>query len=421
MDLTIALPALNEAENLSRLIPQIRETAAGLGAHEILVIDGGSTDGTAGRAAALGARVHVQSRPGYGIALQEAFRLARGEYVATMDADYSHDPAFLRDLWEARHRGAVVIASRYVPGGSSETGGLRPLLSRLLNLVYRRVLSLPLKDLSSGFRLYRRSILREVRITSRNFDALEEILIQIIGLGYPVVEVPFRYRARGEGTSKARLLRFGLQLARTLHRLWQLRNGADWCDYDHRAFDSAIPLQRYWQRRRHAIVTGWHCPGRTLDVGCGSSRILEDLPGAVGLDVAMPKLRFMARRGCRTVRGSASALPFRDAAFDEVVFSQVLEHLPDGRRPLAEIRRVLRPGGRLIIGTPDYSRLFWWILEWFYGKLRPQAYAHQHISRYTHRSMRRLLAEHGFEPLRSLYVGGAELIQLAHKRPLPPS
>lgn len=415
-ELTIVLPALNEADNLSLLLPRLHEVARSIGSYELLVVDGGSTDDTAARAALHGARVHFQKERGYGSALKEAFRLARGRYIVTMDADYSHDPYFIRDLYAARDRGAVVIASRYVPGGSSDAGGFRAVLSRLLNAVFRRVLSIPVRDLSSGFRLYRRSALEEVNITRRNFDALEELLIRLVGLGHAVVEVPFVYRVRGAGASKARVIRFGLELLATLYRLWHLRNGCDWCDYDHRAFDSAIFLQRWWQRRRHAIVLKWHRPGRTLDVGCGSSRILEDLEGAIGLDVSLPKLRFMKRRGCRVVRGSVFALPFPDASFDEVVFSQVIEHIPMEPSPLAEIRRVLRPGGRLILGTPDYGRLFWVILERFYDALRPQAYAHEHISRYTLASMRRLLGEYGFEHVRSRYVGGAELIELAIRR-----
>jgi dolichol-phosphate mannosyltransferase len=416
MDLTVVLPALNEADNLARLLPRVHEVASTLGSYEILVVDGGSSDDTAARAATLGARVHPQTESGYGGALKEAFRRAQGDFVVTMDADYSHDPDFIRDLWAARERGAVVIASRYVAGGSSEVSGFRSVLSRILNTAFRRVLSIPLQDMSSGFRLYRRSALLEAEITSRHFDALEEVLIKIVGLGYPVAEVPFVYRARHKGVSKARILKFGFDLMRTLHKLWNLRNGADWCDYDHRAYDSPIFLQRYWQRRRHEIILDWHRPGgRTLDIGCGSSRILEDLGGAVGLDLSMPKLRFMSGRGCRAVRGSVFALPFADGSFDEVVFSQVIEHIP--RRPgtMGEIRRVLRPGGRLIIGTPDYARLFWMILEWFYGKLRPEAYAHEHISHYTLGSMRRLLAENGFSHVRSRYVGGGELIQLALK------
>src|SRR5689334_20219288 len=175
-ELSIILPAINEADNLSNLLPKLHEVAKSIGPYEILVVDGGSTDDTAARAAMHGAKVHFQKERGYGRALQEAFDLAQGKYVVTMDADYSHDPTFIKDLYAARDRGAVCVASRYAPGGASDVSGLRSVLSRILNTVFRRVLSIPIRDMSSGFRLYRRSALQEVRITRRNFDALEEVL-----------------------------------------------------------------------------------------------------------------------------------------------------------------------------------------------------------------------------------------------------
>jgi len=416
-ELSIILPAINEADNLSMLLPRLHDVAKTIGSYEILVVDGGSTDDTAARAVTHGVRVHFQKERGYGNALKEAFALCRGRYILTMDADYSHDPYFIHDLYAARDRGAVVVASRYVPGGSSDVDGLRSVLSRVLNTLFRRVLSIPLRDMSSGFRLYRRDALEEIQITRRNFDALEEILIKIVGMGHTVVEVPFTYKARGAGISKARVLKFGIQLALTLHTLWQLRNGCDWCDYDYRAFDSSHFLQRYWQRKRHEIILGWHRPGgRVLDIGCGSSRILESVPGMIGLDVSIQKLRFMRGKGCLTLRGSVMCLPFPDEAFDEVIFSQVIEHIPYRPQIMSEIRRVLKPAGRLIIGTPDYDRMFWVILEEFYNAIKPEAYAHEHISPYTLGSMRRLLADNGFAHLRSRYVAGAELVQLAAKR-----
>jgi dolichol-phosphate mannosyltransferase len=416
MELTVVLPALNEAGNLALLIPKLHEVARTIGDYEILVVDGGSADDSVARATSLGARVHVQSARGYGMALKEAFQQARGNYVVTMDADYSHDPTFIKDLYAARERADVVVASRYCPGGSSEVSGLRSVLSRILNSVFRRVLSIDIRDMSSGFRMYRTEALREVEITRRNFDALEEVLIKLVGMGRRVIEVPFTYKARAEGFSKARVIKFGIQLARTLHELWQLRNGCDWCDYDWRAFDSGHFLQRWWQRKRHEIVMGWHRPGgRVLDIGCGSSRILTSVPGMVGLDVSIQKLRFMRQRGCTALRGSVYSLPFPDGAFDEVIFSQVIEHIPRSPLILGEVNRVMKPGGRLIIGTPDYARMFWVILEHFYNALKPEAYAHEHISHYTLGSMRRLLAGSGFRHLRSRYVGGGELIQLAVK------
>ena len=413
-ELSIILPAINEADNLSVLLPKLHEVCKSIGAYEILVVDGGSTDDTATRSTMHGAKVHFQKQRGYGMALKEAFDLAQGKYIVTMDADYSHDPTFIRDLYAQRDKASVAIASRYAPGGASDVSGLRSVLSRILNTLFRRVLSIPIRDMSSGYRLYRRTALQEIQITRPNFDALEEILIKLVGMGHGVVEVPFTYKARGAGVSKARVIKFGIQLMKTLHSLWQLRNGCDWCDYDHRAYDSKHFLQRYWQRKRHEIIMDWHRPlPKVLDIGCGSSRILESVPGMIGLDVSIQKLRFMSRRGCPVLRGSIYSLPFPDGTFDEVIFSQVIEHIPPKPQIMGEIRRVMKPGGRLIIGTPDYDRMFWVILEYFYNALKPEAYAHEHIAHYTLGSMRKLLKDTGFRHIRSRYVGGGELVQLA--------
>ncbi|MHC4606910.1 MAG: class I SAM-dependent methyltransferase, partial [Planctomycetota bacterium] len=239
---------------------------------------------------------------------------------------------------------------------------------------------------------------------------------KIHGLGYGICEIPFHYRAREKGASKARLLKFGWQLLRTLLRLWRLRNRGSCADYDDRAFDSRIFLQRWWQRTRRRLVTRLlGTPGRTLDVGCGSSRIIRGIPGGIGLDVALPKLRHIRNRGATGVAGTVHALPFPDGSFDGVIFSEVIEHLPRDPRILGEIRRVLRPGGTLVIGTPDYGRIFWTVLEAFYRALSPGAYGHEHITHHTLRSLRALLGGHGFAPERARYVGGGELIVRARR------
>jgi dolichol-phosphate mannosyltransferase len=422
-DLAVLIPAWNERENMELLLPALRETLDGLGVRwEIIVADGGSRDGTAEAAVRRGARVIQQRESGYGAALMEAMAASRAGYVVTMDADLSHRPTFILDLWKHRKEAEVLIASRYVPGGESQTHWFRRLCSRVLNVTYTRLLSLPLHDISSGFRLYRRDILAGLEFRARDFDILEEILIKIYALGYHIRELPFHYLSRGTGRSHARFLKFGWTYLKTLIRMWKLRNSVASADYDHRAFDSPIPLQRYWQRARHRIVLGFLEPacrqggGVVLDIGCGSSRIIQDLPGAIGMDILLPKLRFLQVQHSRLVQGNIFDLPFPADTFDAVICSEVIEHIPDHPAALAEITRILRPGGTLILGTPDYGRWLWWVLEWIYGKVLPGAYAHEHITRYTRADLSLRLKACGYTIQDLQYVGFCELIFRARKQ-----
>ncbi|MGH7360703.1 MAG: hypothetical protein ACREJI_03720, partial [Candidatus Methylomirabilales bacterium] len=167
--------------------------------------------------------------------------------------DWSHEPEVIRALWAARSGADLLIASRYIPGGQAEMGLSRGILSRVLNVTYRWILDLPVRDLSSGFRLYRRQVVAEVAPEATDFDVLQETLVKAVGSGFTVAEVPFRFRPRGAGRSNVRLLRFAAAYLRTLWRMWQLRNSIASADYDSRAFDSRIPVQRYWQRRRSRV------------------------------------------------------------------------------------------------------------------------------------------------------------------------
>src|SRR4029077_7675775 len=108
--LSLILPALNEAQNLDRVIPELKKALTALGpTNEIIVVDGGSTDGTLEIVSKHEVRLVTTTRPGLGGAYRAAFEQARGEYVLSLDADGSHDPAFLSDLWKARGEGDVVI------------------------------------------------------------------------------------------------------------------------------------------------------------------------------------------------------------------------------------------------------------------------------------------------------------------------
>ena len=385
-------------------------------AHEVVIVDGGSSDGTAALARQLGARVVEQVELGYGAALRAGFAAVSGTYVLTLDADLSHDPDFIGKLWHLRGEAEVIIASRYTQGGVAIMPLHRYWLSRVLNRVFAVGLGLPVRDLSSGFRLYRRAVLDELTLRGHNFEVLEEILVKAYAAGWRIREVPFTYYPREHGASHARIVRFGLDLVRAFAALWGLRNSVESADYDERAFYSRIPLQRYWQRTRHRLVTTMaRGRGRTLDVGCGSSIIMHSLNYSIGLDIQHHKLRYMRRYGMPLVCGSVTALPFATGSFDCVVCSQVIEHIPADPAIFTELTRVLRPGGLLVLGTPDYATIGWRVIEPLYGLAAPGGYKEEHITHYTRADLQALAPSYGLELVEHRYVARSELIMALRK------
>jgi dolichol-phosphate mannosyltransferase len=192
MDISIILPVVNERDNLTLLIPRMRTLLEREGLDfEIVVIDGNSSDGTREVATELGARVLPERRRGYAGAMETGFAEARGDHVLTLDADMSHDLAFVRKMWRVRTQADIIIASRYVPGGATYTSFVRDWLSRVLNLGMRRILSMPVLDMSSGYRLYRRAALADLDIQSVNFEVQEEVLVKAFAQGFSIREIPF--------------------------------------------------------------------------------------------------------------------------------------------------------------------------------------------------------------------------------------
>jgi len=298
---------------------------------------------------------------------------------------------------------------------------LRKVLSLILNKVFTKSLSLPLRDISSGFRLYHSSTVKDMPLESTDFDVLEEILIRCYAEGWKIKEVPFQYLPRQQGDSHINLLRFGYAYLRTFRRMWRLRNSILCADYDDRAFDSRIPPQRYWQRTRYKIITGFAAgAGTSLDIGCGSSRILSGLGLVVGADIELKKLRWARKYDKPLVSASIFELPFRDAAFDCVICSQVIEHITASDMPFLEMGRVLKDGGRLILGTPDYGRLSWRIIETLYHRLIPGGYADEHITHHSKDALVRCMEELGFVFTAAKYVLGSEMILLFIKAEATP-
>lgn len=226
----IIIPTYNERENLPALIEQIH---AALPAADILVVDDNSPDGTGLLAEAISAkdrRVQVLRRAGklgLGTAYLAGFRhaLQHGyDFVFEMDADFSHDPAYLPTMLEAAEGGAdLVIGSRRVPGGATENWGVgRRLISAGGSLYARTILGVDVRDLTSGFKCFRREVLQAIdlgSVASEGYSFQIEMTYRALCRGFRVVEVPIVFVDRRVGQSKMSRRIF----VEALFMVWRLR------------------------------------------------------------------------------------------------------------------------------------------------------------------------------------------------------
>jgi dolichol-phosphate mannosyltransferase len=214
----LILPTYNEAENVQAIVAAAGEALAGAAPEGfgVLIVDDGSPDGTGRLADELAAEhewVHVLHRAeknGIGPAYLAGFRHALDAgagYVMEMDSDFSHDPADLARLLRAAYDGAdLVLGSRYVPGGGvREWGLLRRFISEGGSTYARIVLGLKVRDLTGGFKCFRRDVLEAIHfdgVRSQGYAFQVELTYRAVQAGFRVVEVPIVFRDRQHGTSK---------------------------------------------------------------------------------------------------------------------------------------------------------------------------------------------------------------------------
>lgn len=212
MKLFVIIPTYNEKGTIGALA---REILALPLAAEVVVVDDSSPDGTGALLDGLKAaepRIHVIHRPrklGLGTAHVAGLKYAienGADLAVTMDADFSHDPAYIPALTENARRSDLTIGSRYAAGGGAENSPFhRRLLSRGANLFAKAALGLKISDCTAGFRCYRVSALKAADldgIFSNGYSFLIEMLYRLQRLGFRVSEIPIRFMDRELGVSK---------------------------------------------------------------------------------------------------------------------------------------------------------------------------------------------------------------------------
>jgi len=216
--LVAMIPTYNERENIADLIDALLALPIEAEVH-ILVADDNSPDGT-GRyveeRAAADPRIHAlvrTKRRGRGAGGIDGFKAALAlspDFIVEMDADFSHQPKFIPDLLAAARNYDVVLGSRYVKNGrDADRRLLRRLISFCVRLFIRRLCRIEVKDVSSGFRLYRREVLEAVDLDdliSVGQSVVLEILRKVELMGYRIGEVPIVFIDRTRGRTKLNFL-----------------------------------------------------------------------------------------------------------------------------------------------------------------------------------------------------------------------
>jgi putative flippase GtrA/SAM-dependent methyltransferase len=188
----------------------------------------------------------------------------------------------------------------------------------------------------------------------------------------------------------------------------------DEADYDWHAFNNGSPIQKWWKLSIAKAV--WKLlpeASNVLDVGCGSSLMLSRYTG-VGIDCNKEKVEFMNSHMSdsgqrRYMVADARSLPFERDSFGAVLCIEVIEHLEKPGEVITEIARVAKPNARIVLATPDYSKLSAYILD----LMTP--YGDDHTYRFTRKSLEKLCRTCGLRPLKHKYVGGCDLIELFEK------
>jgi len=242
MEIAVVVPTLNERENVSTLIDGILQADARL---HVIIVDDGSQDGTGECVAALSrsndakycdgagaARVHLLARGrklGYASAVQDGMRLAMqngARLILQMDADFSHHPKYLTALLEKSRDHDLVIGSRYVRGGGTRNWGIdRKILSGGANRLSRTLLSLPARDCTGGFRVWKRELIESSGLLDIPVEGYAFLFVSLDlcrRTGATIGEVPIIFVDRQHGQSKMsrRIIR---EAVKVLWALWWKR------------------------------------------------------------------------------------------------------------------------------------------------------------------------------------------------------
>ena len=376
---SIVIPMFDEATRIRASIEALAASTLNRPGTELLLVDDGSRDGTADIAEKALHEAHLKGRVirlnknlGKGAAVRAGMAASVGAVVAFSDADLSSPPDEIERVIELVEEGRapVVIATRLHE--QSHITAKPPLARRYggkgVNLLLRTLGLTTMNDTQCGLKAFTRPaadlLFRDLVVHRFAFDV--ELLVRAEVAGLEVLEVPVEWRH--VEASRVRPVRDGGRIVFDAVRLrrrrkhW-LREQAPPVAMPDERFDVMAELERdhWWFRAKRRLVLqalDGKSAGRAVDVGCGTGAMVEELArrgfSTVGTDMSAAALHHASSGSGAFLSSTAERLPFASRAFEVLTSLVVVEHLDDDVAALQEYRRVVRPGGSIVLAVPAY-------------------------------------------------------------------
>jgi SAM-dependent methyltransferase len=378
--LTVVVPCYDEAPTVVQVVKRVLAEPFVL---EVVVVDDGSTDGTADALATIDdSRVHVVRHAvnrGKGAALRTGFEHARGPFVGVQDADLEYDPKDFADLLAPllADQADVVYGSRFLTSDAHRVLYYwHSVGNRLLTLYSNMLTNINLTDMETGYKVFRRDVLERITIEEDRFGFEPEITAKVAALGCRIFEVGISYHGRSYAEGKKIGWRDGAHaisvitrhgLSSRVERRRARRRPSQFAAADAELADTLETLdgaERY---------VGWiaslvrpHVRGRVLEVGAGHgtfSPLLAETASDLLITEPSERAAELLRERFRDLPNSSVVQADLEAAiasgpFDTAVLINVLEHIADDDQALAHLHAALAPGGRLVLFVPAYELLF---------------------------------------------------------------
>lgn len=179
-------------------------------------------------------------------------------------------------------------------------------------------------------------------------------------------------------------------------------------DYEWFAYYHGNPIQKWWKRRISKIVLEWiPRKNRLLEIGCGSSPTIGNYKNAVGIDINSEKIKFIQEKlPDLEFHATEDTRKFDCGSFESIICLEVLEHLEQPEKVIAEISRLLKTCGMAVIATPDYSKKLWNIAEMF------TPYKEEHCYKFTRDRLEKMCKDCSLIPLKYKYVARCDLVEI---------